>query len=408
MIREIYMENYFAFKGRVELKLEADNYTKKFPDNVTKENTLKSVMIFGPNNTGKTQFIRGVETIKNIILNKENYFLTFNIFSKKNIIKMGISFHLNKKNYKYEFAIKYNKEVVYEKFSEIINNTEKVIIMKDSIKKIYQCDDSNLKKALPNTSPNNIVIYTLNTDNFPTLKMMKETLLRLANRIEVIDMNRIEDNKTIDLLKNCKNKNEKIVSFIKNADLFLEDYFYDENASLLSENIVENLNTKNENIARQLDRLKMVSVYKGERVPSLLFDSLGTQKIASLASYILEALEEGKSLFIDELDSSLHFKLTRAIISMFNTELNNSAQLICTVHDISLLDCHKLFRKDQIWFTDKDDLDCRLYTLNDFSYQKTGIRESSDIIEKYKRGLLGAIPEPDLIATLLKEDNDDV
>ena len=88
-------------------------------------------------------------------------------------------------------------------------------------------------------------------------------------------------------------------------------------------------------------------------VPSIIFDSTGTKKIASIASYVIEALEKGRILVIDELDNSLHFRLTRAIVALFNNELNTNAQLICTVHDVSLLDCQNLFRKDQIWFTHK-------------------------------------------------------
>ena len=45
----------------------------------------------------------------------------------------------------------------------------------------------------------------------------------------------------------------------------------------------------------------------------------------------------------------------RATVAMFNNELNNSAQMIFTVHDINLMDCKRLFRKEQIWFVDKDE-----------------------------------------------------
>ena len=37
---------------------------------------------------------------------------------------------------------------------------------------------------------------------------------------------------------------------------------------------------------------------------------------------------------IDELDNSLHFKLSRAIIALFNNELNENAQLIATLKEI--------------------------------------------------------------------------
>ena len=58
----------------------------------------------------------------------------------------------------------------------------------------------------------------------------------------------------------------------------------------------------------------------------MLFDSTGTKKIAAIASYVIEALEQGRILVVDELDSSIHFKLTRAIVAMFNNELNTGAQ----------------------------------------------------------------------------------
>lgn len=404
MIKKIYLENVFTFENKVELNLEADNHTKKFPNNISKDNILKTAVIYGPNNTGKTKFIQGVKAIKDILLNKPALILP-NLFTNNTTSKLGITFTYNKKCYQYEFWKNLKNDFVYEKFSEISDKKEEIIILKDTIKKIYKCKkNSELEQAIKNTSRSNILIYTLNTDNFEILKKAKNILTTIANKIEVIDMNNIEDNKTIDLLKNKNNLNNKIVSFIKNADLYLDNYYYDDNATLLNEKIINQLNNKDLTNSHQIDQIKMVSVYNGINVPSIFFDSLGTQKIAALASYIIESLKEGKCLFIDELDSSLHFKLTRNIISMFHSDLNPNAQLICTLHDISLLDCKKLFRKEQIWFTDKLKEETILFSLKNFSYAESGIRETSDLIEKYKKGLLGAIPEPDLILTLLENE----
>jgi len=100
------------------------------------------------------------------------------------------------------------------------------------------------------------------------------------------------------------------------------------------------------------------------------------------------------------LDSSIHFKLTRAIVAMFNNELNRDAQLIFTVHDINLMDCKKMFRKEQIWFVHKDEDGVYVYSLADFTAQE-GVRDTTDIIEKYRKGALGALPDPELIHSLL-------
>lgn len=67
-----------------------------------------------------------------------------------------------------------------------------------------------------------------------------------------------------------------------------------------------------------MDQIRLVSTYKGIHVPSMMFDSTETKKIAAIASYVIEALEQGRILVVDGLESSIHFKLTRAIVAMFN------------------------------------------------------------------------------------------
>ena len=149
-----------------------------------------------------------------------------------------------------------------------------------------------------------------------------------------------------------------------------------------------------------MDQVRLVSTYKGVTVPSLLFDSTGTKKIAALASYIIEALEEERILIIDELDSSIHSTLTRSIVAMFNNALNTKAQMIFTVHDINLMDCERLFRKEQIWFVHKDNNGVYVYSLAEL-ISKDGGKDTTNIIEEYRKGYLGAIPEPELIKSLI-------
>lgn len=217
-------------------------------------------------------------------------------------------------------------------------------------------------------------------------------------------MNNIPIKKTMDIMKNGDKLREKIVNFVKNSDLYLDDFKYlsdDEikiGKDISNESPAEDLLKIRESI---IDQIRLTSIYKGVPVPSLIFDSTGTKKIVALASYIIESLEEGKILVIDELDSSIHFKLTRSIVAMFNNELNDNAQLIFTVHDINLMDCNRLLRKEQIWFIHKDEKSNYLYSLSDFKANE-GVRDTSNIQQKYKTGLLGALPEPDLIESLLE------
>lgn len=412
MITSFKFENCFAFNERVEMILRADMRTKRFYSNIIEINEnlniMKSIAIYGPNNTGKTSFINCVRAIKTTLENS-GINLSPNIFTGNSIAFEAISFVYNNKEYYYEYKFDCNnRSYVYEKMTEIIkdqhkNESEDLIFIRDTINDKYECPkDAELEKVLNIASTNNILIYTVQIEKFEILRTIKEILTGIANSIEIVDMNMIPVEKTIEILKTKNKKAKKIVDFIKNADIYLDDFKYDEKMQLkVNDKEAEEKLLKNQNL---MDQIRLVSVYKGKPVPSIIFDSLGTRKITALASYVITAIEEGKTLIIDELDGSLHFKITRAIISMFNSELNKNAQLIATLHDISLLDCKRMFRKEQIWFTDKNDKQTELYSLKDFSYEHSGIRDTTDIQDKYSKGAFGAIPDPDLISTLLEVD----
>ena len=414
MITRFKFNNCFAFNKPVEMTLRADMRTKKFSSNVINVNDnlniLKSIAIYGPNNTGKTSFIKCINAFKRTLEDKPIR-LSANIFTGNSISTEAVSFIYNEKEYNYEYKFDCDKHsYVYEKMVEIVrdknsNETEKLIFLKDTLNEKYECpEDQKLQEVLNIASTNNILIYTVQTEKFDTLNKIKEILINLAKSIVIVTMNNIPNGKTIEILKNKDEETKKIVNFIKNADIYLDDYRYDDKVQLE----VDNKEAEEEILKNQdlMDQMRIVSVYKGKPVPSIIFDSLGTRKIAALASYVVTSIEKGQTLVIDELDSSLHFKITRAIMSMYNSELNKNAQLIATLHDISLLDCKKMFRKEQIWFTDKNEEQTELYSLKDFSYEQSGVRgDTTDIQDRYSKGAFGAIPDPDLISTLLKEDD---
>jgi len=118
-------------------------------------------------------------------------------------------------------------------------------------------------------------------------------------------------------------------------------------------------------------------------------ESHGTQKLFAYAGPMLDILRHGKILVVDELDSSLHPKMVRFLINLIqSSSLNkNNAQLIFTTHNTSLLDTD-LFRRDQIWFMEKDrEQASHLYPLTDFSPRK------DEALEKgYMMGRYGALP----------------
>ncbi len=149
----------------------------------------------------------------------------------------------------------------------------------------------------------------------------------------------------------------------------------------------------------------------GQPIDQQVFDldkheSEGTRKLFALTGPILETLEQGKVLVVDELDARLHPLMTREIVRLFNDRKTNprGAQLIFTTQDTNLLD-NELLRRDQIWFVEKDRYGAsRLYSLAEFK----GVRNDLSYERGYIEGRFGAIPylNPNKLRALF-EDADD-
>lgn len=411
MIIEVRAKNCYSFQEQVVFSMKADMRSKKFFSNVYNEkefHVLKAAGIYGPNNAGKTCLIKCIREIKRVLLNKETRIMT-NWFSDNPVCELGVTFLYRGREFSYD--IKYNideKAYIYEKFEEIqkdkYGNEKRILwLLKDYENEEYACADEEMISMISIIAQDNLLCYQVQPKRFEHLDEMKYIITVFANKIDIINMNNIPINRTIELMKNKNNLQKKVVDFIKNADLYMDDFGYADMSEVNlwvgdgSEEPDEEVLGIKEKV---MDQIRLTSVYKGFPVPSLIFDSTGTKKIAALASYIIEGLEQGRILVIDELDSSIHFKLTRAIVAMFNNELNTNAQMIFTVHDINLMDCKRMFRKEQIWFVHKDEEGVYVYSLADFTAQQ-GVRDTTDIMEKYRKGVLGALPDPELIKSLL-------
>jgi len=175
--------------------------------------------------------------------------------------------------------------------------------------------------------------------------------------------------------------NEKMVSVnqIQNMpDKFKELLFKD--SSEVAERDLKFLHKKFNQKGKEIEN---------EPLDFLTEESAGTQQWFALSAPILDTLNGGKILFIDELDASLHPILSQYLISLFNSKEKNpkNAQLIFTTHDVSLLQ-EKLLRRDQIYFTEKNNEGAtQLFSLSDISERK-GV----DFAKRYLEGRYNALP----------------
>ena len=118
-------------------------------------------------------------------------------------------------------------------------------------------------------------------------------------------------------------------------------------------------------------------------------ESQGTRKLVAMAGPLWSILHHGNILFVDELDARLHPLMTRRIIELFHSPLTNpnGAQLIFATHDTNLLD-KTLFRRDQIWFAEKD----RQGATHLASLAEYRVRSDAAFEKQYLEGRYGAIP----------------
>ncbi len=147
-----------------------------------------------------------------------------------------------------------------------------------------------------------------------------------------------------------------------------------------------------DNAARPSIYLKHKTEFDNAWLP-LREESQGTRTLFNIALPMLQAIQDGGILLVDELERSLHPSLARQIIHQFNDPAANpkNAQIIFTTHDTNLLGTtlgEAALRRDQVWLTEKDGAGATvLYPLTDYKPRK-----AENLERGYLQGRYGAIP----------------
>ena len=414
MILEVGFNNYKMFKNESIISFKADKRTKYLLTNTVEQNnvaTLKALAIYGPNNSGKTKLITLFRIIKNVLKGNENFDCNNKLFGDEAETSIYIIYNNLDNNgwIKYECTYDSEKKIfVKEKLSTItyysngspFENTifEKSIFDKRLI--VNGEDDSKYLSILPNNKP---FLYTINIEEgtFSVLKEWKDSLAKCSDDIEIFTMIDVPIQKTIDALKSDDEKKHKFINaFLKAADLSVKGFEYGNDIKIETNGKIEEKVLHE--YSKVVDTFKLVTTYGNNKVPSLFYDSTGTKKIEAIASYIYEAISEGKILIVDELDNGLHFTLTRAIISAFNNMVNKKGQLIFTAHDLLLIDCKNLMRKDQIYFVSRKEESSYIMSLKLVTANGDGFREGDSLLKRYNHGDFGQIPLPNFIKEIVK------
>lgn len=419
MICKFSVENFKAFANKVELEFFANGNIKRMDYNYVSagdKNILKTAGFYGPNNTGKTCILLSLINLRALMLNEPHDNLINSFAGKGDVTSFEVEYFVNG-NY-YNYSVSYNSKVKrYE--SEKLTKKEytgssnsNTLIFERTINKLTWVGITpglkKLKVARLFSFSFPFMILFDDSEN-EIMNQAKRDYKQFAESIVLLKMDGPMDiSKTIGLMQNDIKAAKFVKEFVKNCDLHISDFGFDDN--VVSDTNIEEELTKIANSPTFLkETLKFYSKHNGYRVPSVFFDSVGTQKLIALSGYIYESLSQGKVLIVDEIDSSLHHILTKAIVAMFNNVLNTKSQLLFTTHDVLLLDLKTMFRKDQIWLVDViDESSSKITRLSEFtSRSENGIRGDEDITDYYLKGQFGSIPTPDLFESLEEAVSDE-
>lgn len=195
-----------------------------------------------------------------------------------------------------------------------------------------------------------------------------------------------------------KNRLEKVAAFLSLVDTGIAGIKSKENADIDKIIFPKNMPDKIRNSIIRQEKTKYLFSHKTDVGGMESFDldqeSSGTQKLFELAPVLIDALDSGGVLVLDELDNSMHPFMAELILKLFNDEEvnTNGAQLIFSTHNINLMS-PEIFRRDQIWFTEKNDGTTIFYSLEDFD--KKEVKPKSPFNRWYAEGRFGGVPKID-------------
>lgn len=389
MLVEFRVQNFLSFKELQTFTMVKSKCSERLVNTFSimpkKEfSLLKSVAIYGPNSCGKSNFLKALSVMKGIVTTALQHGLKLpltpfrlNPETATQPTEFEVSFIICDVKYQYGFSA--SSEQIFDewlfafpagrpqKWFERVWDTESG----KHLWKFGQFLQGSKKLWLQSTRENALFLSTAVQLNSEQLKPIFEWF---SKTLRIVGTEGLSSNSTARFC--VKDGKERVLKFLKAADFNIEDIRVEEN-NLATEPTYE-INT----------------VHIDSYGKSVLFnfrnESSGTQKFFSFAEPILNILSNGSVLCIDELNVNLHPKLVQFLVELFHDPKANpkNAQLIFTTHDTTIL-TQEIFRRDQIWFCDKNKEQASfLYPLSDFSPKKG--KENLEL--GYLSGRYGALP----------------
>ena len=416
MLIEFSVKNFLSFRDRQTFSLARVKGDELLDSNTFqidvpgKINLLKSAVIYGPNASGKTNFLLTLRTMQEIVLESAAELqpgdslpaapFRLSQAARKEPCEFEVVFIADSVRYQYGFAATEERIVEEWLLSYPKGRPQRWL------GRTWNEADSGYDWQLGNnlsgekkswqklTRENALFLSTavqLNSDQLRPIYIWFKHTLRTAN------MAGWTPKFSASLCKRNGIEKLRVMEFLRAADLGIDDIVVEEKEfdyADLPDGMPNSLKETVRNQMKGKQYLEIMTSHVDAEGETQLFDiddeSHGTQKIFSLAGPWIDSLNKGYILVIDELNVGLHPLLLKFLVNLFNnSEINKkNAQLVFTTHETSILN-QALFRRDQIWFCEKDSENVsELCPLTDFHPRKG--RENLE--QAYLSGRYGSLP----------------
>ncbi len=445
MLIRLFVENFLSFGERIEFSMVAGKI-QQHPDHIikleknSKFNLLKVGAIYGANAAGKSNLIKAMAVIQKLVLKGTlpNQTLPVTEFKldkelKSKPTRIEVEFRKNNKCYAYGFIADKNT-ILEEWLYEIGKQKEKRIFSREIDKnkntsfqflensQISKKEKDFLNLLSESTRDNQLFINQCFNHKIENLlvksKGIQECISWFSDNLVVVFPN----TKFSFPFYNTANKNNFMKDFSKFLKIFdtgIDDVEYKKidvnDTKLIPKDVQEKIRE-----LPQDGKTRLISIRQGDSLSYILYDgtskfvihkltvvhkivnseksesfdleeeSDGTIRMFDLIPLLLDSSNEENVILIDELNRSLHPSLTKNfIIKFLDVYENKNNQIIFTTHEENLLDLD-LFRKDEIWFVEKNEKkQSKVYSLLVFK----DVRFDKKIKDDYLIGRYGAIPD---------------
>lgn len=417
--RSFYQENIFSMQAVKDTELrEINTFTVDSKLMPKDENEfIKSAVIFGGNASGKSNVLKALAYMKNVLLMSASQFPIV-------AANETFAFYENAQNEESTYEVEIIHNASYYKYGftllKGVVKSEWLERRKERLTPVFKRTDNDLeitglsKQAtrLINISKNTLFLSVGNNFHLDIAPYLNDVMQWFQNLLIVFE----NDANILDIytMENGKYK-EQALKILKLADIGIQDIRVkkDKVANMANFNDILNFNAQMQINPASFGQLKQEEknlynidletffvVYdekgriKGKKDVLLYknagFNSEGTARLLCYLGWILAALDQGRVIVIDEIDAKLHFLVADYIIKLFNSIDTNpkNAQLICTAHNVMLMD--EDLRRDQIYFTSKDKYgESSLVSLSDYK----NVRKTDLFSKRYLAGFYAKLPD---------------